>query len=654
MLNREFFLVLSSTLQYRPDIDGLRAIAVVSVVIYHLSENLLPGGFVGVDIFFVISGFLITRLIHQEVHHTKNFSFGRFYLRRIRRLFPAMLVTFLLCVGLAYALLAPQHLVDFGRSLIFATISFSNVYFWQSTDYFDFASQAKPLLHTWSLSVEEQFYMLWPLTLLLLSKFRSTNKTLIFITVLSIASLALNTYWFKQQAAITAWFSAGDVRSFGFYMLPFRVYEFGIGAGLVFINRKHLKPSTSSIAFLSGLALIVWSLVALDRKTDFPSFYALFPCLGAALMILAGPNHKLAKLICNRVMVALGLISYSVYLLHWPLIVFYKYNKAASLNGIEIIVIFVLSVVLGALMYRFVEQPFRKPNIDAFKTTNNKPFLLGALVSTILVLGIAFNAHSSKGWLWRYPPALVEQLSFSRDDYANYFWENIEAIPAKFSGNGKAKVLIIGDSMAADLINVFVESGGAKQIDLAAIKIDSNCKALFTFDASQYQRMYNTRAPICKQEHAKVLDNLRLVREADSVILATYISLQNSAYFLIESARLLKSKGAKEVLVLGQKDQQSNGMAFFARMAFKPNLHKIKTPLNANASQINELLANSAKGYRYVDLLEQFCNNDECQRVTPEGHLIIFDGTHLSQQGAKFIGQRLLQANWFKRLTAKP
>ena len=641
---------MTSTLQYRPDIDGLRAIAVLSVVIFHLSETLLPGGFTGVDVFFVISGFLITRLIYKEVSSTKQFKFDRFYLRRVRRLLPAMLATFLISTLLAYALLAPQHLVDFGRSLIFAVLSFSNVYFWHSADYFDFASQSKPLLHTWSLSVEEQFYLLWPLTLLLLAR---SNKVLIivgFIIFISVASLALNAYWFSNQLSIQEWFSEGDVRSFAFYMLPFRVYEFGIGAALVFFNRERLSSSLAGTAFVLGLALIIWSLFALDSQTDFPSAFALAPCLGAGLIIIAGPNHRLAMLVTNRLMVGIGLISYSVYLAHWPLIVFYKYYKASALNSGEMVAIFLASLLLGLLMYKFVEQPFRKPT-SSTTSNSNKPFVLSTLGCALLTIGIGYNAHASKGWLWRYPEALVQQLSFSRDDYASYFWNNINAYSPAFKNNEKSKVLIIGDSMAADLINVFVESGGADKLDIAAIKIESNCKTLFTFNEQQYQRMYNTRAPICRAEHDKVLNNLELVRDADTVILATYLSLQNTVQFVSQSAALLRKSGAKQVLVLGQKDQQSNGMVFFAKMAFKPNLHKIRTPINDNAKQVNALLMQQAKEYEYVDLLGQFCGTQGCQRVTDDGHLIIFDGTHLTQQGAKFVGQRLLKEPWFLRLS---
>lgn len=644
---------MTSTLQYRPDIDGLRAIAVLAVVVFHLSESLLPGGFVGVDIFFVISGFLITRLIIKELNNTAKFSFGRFYLRRVRRLLPAMLATFLLSIVFAYALLSPQHLVDFGRSLIFAVLSFSNVYFWQSADYFDFASQSKPLLHTWSLSVEEQFYMLWPLTLLLLSKARAKWTILLFIVVVSAASLALNLYWFNQILAIQNWFTVGEVRSFGFYMLPFRVYEFGIGAALVFINQKQHSKALSSFAFMLGVVLITWSFFALDSHTDFPSAYALVPCMGAALMIFSGPQHLFSILVCNRVLIGIGLISYSVYLVHWPLLVFYKYQKSAPLDGFELVAIFSASILAGFVMYKFVEQPFRKPTAASAVQTNNTPFVWSALISAILVVSIGLSATFSKGWLWRYPDSLFEQLSFSRDDYAAYFWNNIEATPEQFSNSGKAKVLVIGDSMAADLINVFVESGGAKELDLSSIKIESNCKAIFTFDQAQYQRMFTSRAAICKQEHNKVLSKLKLVREADTVILATYLSSQHLVKFLIESALFLKESGAKEVLILGQKDQQSDGMAFLAKMALKPNLHKIRTPLNANAKEINSLLLRYAKDYRYVDLVSQFCSAQGCQRVTDDGYLIIFDGNHLSQQGAKFIGQRLLQDSWFKRLTEK-
>ncbi len=641
----------TAALAYRPDVDGLRAIAVLSVIIFHFRESWLPGGFVGVDIFFVISGYLITRLIYRELESTQRFAFGNFYLRRIRRLFPAMCATFVLCIVLAYSLLSPQHLVDFGRSLIFAVLSVSNFYFWQSANYFDFASQAKPLLHTWSLSVEEQFYLLWPLTLLLLSKLRSSAWVVLFIIAMSLLSLALNIFWFNNQLALEANFTWGDVRSFAFYTLPFRIYEFGIGAALVFVNSNKLPHWSRLATFIVGLGLIAWSLWNLDSQTDFPSYFALLPCLGAALLILAGPTHVLANLLTNRLMVGIGLISYSLYLIHWPLIVFSRFAQGDELSNLSIFALFALSLLLAYLIYRFIEQPFRRPvKISPQQHKTNRPFLLSSALCAILVMGVAFNAHASKGWLWRYPAAVVEELKFTRDDYADYFWRNIESAQRPFANNNKTKVLVIGDSMAADLINVFIEGGSAAQLDLAAIKIDNNCKTMFTLNDQQYQNIFGSRAEICRQQHQKALDAMDQIQAADAVILATFLTVDHFVQYVAQSADFLKQSGAKKVLVLGQKTQQSDGMAFLANMAFKPNLHKIKTPLNESAARINSLFKRFAKNYEYVDLLSQFCSNEGCQRVTREGHLIIFDGTHLSQQGARFVGRKLDQETWFKQL----
>lgn len=671
----------TQTLGYRPDIDGLRAIAVLSVLVFHLSETLLPGGFVGVDIFFVISGYLITRLIVREIHSTQQFRFGNFYLRRVRRLFPAMCATFLLCLLLSYALLSPQHLVDFGRSLIFAVLSVSNFYFWQSADYFDFASQSKPLLHTWSLSVEEQFYLLWPLTVLLLSKVawsksreprlqapadeasKIGNASVIvaFIALMSLASLALNTAWFNQQLALESIFSWGEVRSFAFYTLPFRLYEFGIGAALVFVDLERASRWLRSTLFVIGLGLIIMALYSLDSQTDFPSYTALLPCIGAGLLILAGPNHPVASLISNRVMVGIGLISYSLYLIHWPLIVFYRYYLANELNNTQMIGVFITSFVLAYLMYRFIEQPFRKARTGQkitdgqtgqtnHRATNNTPFLISSAIAAVTLIGIAFHSQASNGWLWRYPAAVVEELKFTRDDYANYFWQNIESKQEGFEHSGKPKVLVIGDSMAADLINVFIEGGSAEQLDLAAIKIDGNCKTMFALNDDQYQSIFGSRADICRQQHQKVFDSIEQIKQADAVILATFLTIDHFVKYVIQSAHFLGESGAKKVYILGQKTQQFDGMAFLAKMAFKPNLHKIKTPLNDSALRINDLLKKHAKRYEYIDLLPQFCSLEGCQRVTRDGHLIIFDGTHLSEQGARHVGRNLALEPWFKEL----
>lgn len=650
-------------LTYRPDIDGLRAVAVLSVLFYHLDHSLLPGGFIGVDVFFVISGYLITKLIAKELTDTSDFSFKRFYIRRVRRLFPAMCATFLFCLVLAAILFSPQHLSDFGRSLIYALLSVSNFYFWDSAGYFDAASHFKPLLHTWSLSVEEQFYLLWPLTLFVVTKFRGRSLVIALIITAGALSLAINHLLFDNQLLISSWFgtednqSTLDIHATAFYLLPFRIFEFAFGAILVFVSLGKINRVTEVALFTVGMALILYSVFYFNGTMEFPSFAALVPCLGAALIIAAGPHHQLAWLLSNRGMLGIGLISYSLYLIHWPLIVFYKYPDVVQLRPLEMLALVSGSLLLAWLMYRFIEQPFRRPSlatgkVSLAKTASNRPFLFGSSIAAIIVLGFGFNLIASNGWLWRYPPNLVKQLSYTRADYADFFWDHMHAHERPFSNNGKPKVLVIGDSMAADLVNTLVEGGAAQQLDLISIKVGENCKALFDLSDEYYQHLYGGKKDICREQHRKVMAQSELIAAADTVIIATYLLEAHFVEPLRNGANYLKSLGVDHVLLLGQKDQQSNGMAFLAKYAFSPDLVQIRTPVHPSADHINKLLQRDtqAAGYEYFNLLAQFCNADGCRRVTENGDLIIFDGTHMTQAGARYVGEQITEQAWFKRI----
>ena len=391
-------------MKYRPDIDGLRAVAVISVILFHLDENILPGGFVGVDIFFVISGYLITKLIIKEVYDTGTFKFSTFYLRRLRRLFPALLFTFVFCFILSYNFFSPQHLTEFGQSLKYAILSISNIFFWSGSSYFDTDSQFKPLLHIWSLSIEEQFYFIWPTLLFLLSLTKKKLFTPVIIITLGIVSLLLNIYFFSNQQELTASLTElhgelfSDIQSTVFYLLPFRVFEFVIGAMLVWLHPyQKNSPLLNGLSFVTGMTMIGYSIFVFNAEIPFPSVNALLPCLGAALIIFSGPTHRLVFLLNNRTMVSVGLISYSLYLIHWPVIVFYKYWKYEAINRWDQWVILLSSFLIACLMYRFVEQPFRKAKGVANKR-GNRLFVINAILLSIAVLGISHSVYSSEGW----------------------------------------------------------------------------------------------------------------------------------------------------------------------------------------------------------------------------------------------------------------
>jgi peptidoglycan/LPS O-acetylase OafA/YrhL len=362
----------SHAVRYRPDIDGLRAIAVLSVVFFHLTRLTLPGGYLGVDIFFVLSGYLITSIIWREVQDG-HFSVARFYDRRIRRIMPALLFLVVLATMAASFLLLPTDLIGYGKSLL-ATLGFvANIYFWSDTDYFSRAAETKPLLHLWSLGVEEQFYIFFPLVLAALARWRR-RSALPAIALLTIGSLAANIFVLSIDGATAA-----------FFLLPARAWELGFGAILPLLpSRAVVSPATANgTAFFAALLLILGIMhPALIPIPNVPE--ALPVVIGTTLLILAGQQHVTAvnRLLCLRPLVLVGLISYSLYLWHWPIIVFAQYYLVRNLNFSECLAALALMTGCAAGSWWFIERPFRSKGLG-IRT------LLIVTGAGILVLAIA-------------------------------------------------------------------------------------------------------------------------------------------------------------------------------------------------------------------------------------------------------------------------
>lgn len=641
-------------MNYRADIDGLRAVAVVSVLLFHLNEEFLTGGFVGVDIFFVISGFLITKLIASEVSRADSFSFKNFYLRRVRRLFPALFFTFALSLVLAFQLFSPQHLASFGESVVYATVSLSNFLFWSQSSYFDQDNLFKPLLHTWSLSIEEQFYLIWPALLVALCLYLRSSLVVISLLVIGALSLLLNLYFLFNGEEMTRTLlgdqaASLDVRSTMFYLLPFRVFEFVMGAVLVWAPSPRSFYRLRELLFLLGIAAIAYSLFAYSGETIFPYFNAVWPCLGAALIIYAGPDHALSILLRNKVMVGIGLISYSLYLIHWPLIVFYNYWKFDELVALDYLLIAGASFVLAILMYHFVEQPFRKPITVAGRT--NKPFLRTSGVLALALCVVSWNAYSSSGWAWRYPAEVMAQLSYKPGQHTEFFWRGMSEHAGDYANNDKPKVLIVGDSMAADVVNVIKAAGVQNDIDLVTFKVEHNCRGLLPLSSADYKKYYTHNTDKCLAEHTRLQNDQRLAR-ADAIILASYWWEPKYVELVKQTVTKLNADFDAQIFVAGLKDQATNGVYFLSKNIYQPQMDKLRTPLPANVIHMNRALKGLEGDYIYFTLLDQFCDEQGCQRVTTEKRVIIFDQSHLSPAGAQFVGDKLRSANWLQTLLA--
>jgi len=368
---------------HRPEIDGLRAIAVLGVLLCHFRSPGIPGGYAGVDVFFVISGYLITRQIVRDLNRGA-FSFAGFYVRRSRRIYPALVATLVLTMIAGAILFSPEPMRQLGVSIVAAALSVSNVLFWHQQGYFDASSNLKPLLHTWSLGIEEQFYLLWPLLLFFLA--RRARRIAVALLLLLIVSLGANLGFEGHTSTI-------------FFLLPFRVFEFAIGGLITQLEKHAWRLSEGSAAgTVAGVLMIMFSYARFDDTTGFPSYPALLPCLGAALIIFCGLNRCSGMVLGNAVALYLGGRSYSLYLVHWPLAVFTTYIAERPWTWKTGLWLAVASLALAEVLYRFIEVPFRYPTRGALVPNRT---LIPALVAATVVVIVGGTAASQRGWIWR-------------------------------------------------------------------------------------------------------------------------------------------------------------------------------------------------------------------------------------------------------------
>lgn len=387
-----------ASLTYRADIDGLRALAVVPVVLYHFHVAPFGGGFVGVDVFFVISGFLITALIHAEMQ-TGEYTLIGFYERRARRILPALFAMMLAASAAGLWFLFPDDLVRFGKSAAATSVFVSNFDFWQQSGYFDASAQTKPLLHTWSLAVEEQFYLLFPLLLVLFRK--AGRRSLLLLTGgLVLASFAFSVWAVRSHPSLA------------FYLAPARIWELMLGATLALAGLPRPSRWLAEALSLLGLALLGIAVFGFSADTPIPGENALAPCLGAALLLYAnaGGDTAAAQVLSWRPVVFIGLISYSLYLWHWPVFVFAHYLSLSPLGAFEIALAIALSILLAVVSWRFIEQPFR----DRRRFSRRAVFTLAGL-GMAAGLAIGGTLVATNGLLQRYP-AKVQAILAEADD----------------------------------------------------------------------------------------------------------------------------------------------------------------------------------------------------------------------------------------------
>jgi peptidoglycan/LPS O-acetylase OafA/YrhL len=473
-------------MKHRSDIDGLRAIAVIPVVLFHAGVRHVAGGFIGVDVFFVISGYLITTILLEDIRK-ERFSIASFYERRARRILPALFAVLFFTSLAAYKLLLPNDAYEYGRSLM-ATLGFvSNIAFSRQMGYFDAPAEMKPLLHTWSLAVEEQFYILYPLFLFLVTRYFRKRYTIAIGSVL-VLSLAYSIGRSDTQAATS------------FYLPTTRAWELLIGGLLATQNLPKLRHQMSAnLLGLLGLGLISYGVFAFSAATPFPGYHALYPCLGAALIIYSGMAAEplVGRALSAKPLVFVGLISYSLYLWHWVIIVFTKYYLGRPLAGLETVAVIVVAFVMASLTWQFVENPFRGRQAIGSRTW----IFSGAAVITLLFAAYGGSAIATDGFPSRFSGE-ARVLMNGRDDY----WKRRDECDGKICRVGVAgapeNFLLWGDSHAGALAPAFEQL--ALDDNLAgAVAFHSACAPLLQL------KRYGARAVDCTEFGNSVLEYIK-------------------------------------------------------------------------------------------------------------------------------------------------
>ena len=608
-------------MKYRSDIDGLRALAIIPVILYHAGIKLFSGGYVGVDVFFVISGYLITLIITEEIKQ-ERFTIKDFYERRIRRIFPALFVVILFCLIAGTIFILPSDFKNFGKSIIATTLFVANIFFWKKTDYFAEAAETKPLLHTWSLSVEEQFYLIFPIILLFIHRYYQ-GRWKIFLLPAAALSLVLSICGVYYYPSAT------------FFLIPARAWELLLGSFLALglfpqIHNQRLKD----IASIAGLMLIALAVFQFSEITPFPGAYALFPCFGAALIIYAGKDGTsiVGRIIGHRSIVFIGLISYSLYLWHWPLIVFAKQIFYDEHNDLITASILILSFIMAVLSWKYIEHPFRKKGT---LKQRKRLFVTATIVMLISVVS-GYTTRARDGWSDRFGDNLIS-FDFDRSKYNlntcflndNQHYDEWKGESCFLQTGKTSNTLLWGDSFAAHYVPGIEENNGLINSNILQYTA-GGCAPAFNYDP-KFQRQ-------CKSFSANIYDIISnykievVVMSADWDLALKY----GLSYEGIKSTiDLLRKEGVK-VVVIGQSPRFNHSVQYISNKHRIQGRDVFESSISLDLDTINSKLREITGSNSFIDPSEFFCTMQKCRFKSAEDFYFWDDG-HFTTYGSSQI-----------------
>lgn len=658
---------------YKAHIDGLRAIAVSSVLIYHLSPEFLPGGFLGVDIFFVISGYLITSIILREVERGE-FSMLRFLERRARRLLPALAVVLTATTVAAWILLLPEDLIAYGQSLTSTALISSNIHFWSRSGYFDGAALVKPLLHTWSLSVEEQFYLVWPLLLVgsvwMLRRLRRADSVRPFLLVLVLGVTGVS--------LVSAEIVVRTAPKSAFFLMPYRAWELGIGAALALIGTQGLARVPAHLRSLlscGGACCIMLSIALLSQDSSVPGVIALIPTLGAAAVIAFGATGPVGRVLSSSPFVAVGLISYAAYLWHWPILALFHGQAGRGVQGWEMVAVAGAVVVLSVITARYIERPLRASRWSR----PWQPVVAGVMVLA-LIAGAGRALWLDGGWISRLDPSIRTiyeasvsrnplrprcdgfQQAFSDDAFCNF------GMPK--SGEEPFDLAVLGDSNADQWVPMLSVYAGEKEWSGRQVT-NSTCAPVLGVNRRNLSGNFNRQCEQYQETVLKFLQRNQGLREvvlagvwtsfmdraiepnkvqfdAEVVAFANRFGARGSfAWHMAATISLIRRTGAEVLLIAPIVDlpEFTPACVVKAVSAGRPATEcgiarAAADKALAAPTKVLARLASEIPGVRLVRPIEALCSKTHCSPMLDDV-LLYRDFGHLNAVGSVMLGRKL-------------
>ena len=626
-------------MEYRKDINGIRAIAIIGIVLFHLNINFFQGAIICIDIFFVLSGYLITTVI---LNKENNFDIYLFWVNRARRLFPLLLFVTFITIPFALYMMIPLHLKNYAQSLFGTPIFLSNIIFWLESGYWDLPSQMKPLLHTWSIAIEGQFYFLFPLIFLI----KGTKKILGIIFIIWILSVLMAIFHKSELVMI----QTDKFLSLADHFMPFgRWWELMTGAFVAFVlkNKDYFKLKHHEIFSILGLGMVLSSIIFFNNNHILPGPLSIIPVAGTALVILYSVKQNLVYKFLNlKILNHLGEISYSIYLWHFPILVFTKYIVDQNLTNINKLCIILLTYFLSLISYKYIEIPFYKKKI-----LSNKIFVIFTLIVITLLCTIGLYLNSN----YKNFSHLAKKTEKIKEEFYDYKFGSTESlniiIENSFSTNkNKKKILIVGDSHARDLISALISfEENAKKYEFSFIETSilesyesnslRNEKRKSLIDSADYiflSRQFTSEKNQIKK--IKKIGNFVKNLNKKFVIIGSAPEFYTSEGDLLLTF-LIEDKKNKNYLI--DKDYMFINKYFYSNL--KIHLFDINNRLKKIAEELN---------FNYLDRFDFTCNlqDNHCWAFDEMGRKNFFDYSHFTADGIIFFGKKIHEIKWLENV----